>query len=33
MVTQAAASFFSELVVGKTFEEVLTLNEQIMIDN
>lgn len=33
MVTQAAASFFSELVVWKSFDEILTLTEQIMIDN
>ena len=33
MVTQAAASFFSELVIWKTFEEILMMTEQLMIDN
>ena len=33
MITQAAASFFSEMVVGKTFEQVLQMNEQTMKDN
>lgn len=33
MITQAAASFFSELVVGKTLDEVLQMNEQVMKDN
>ena len=33
MVTQAAASFFSELIIWKTFEEILTMTEQLMIDN
>jgi NifU-like protein involved in Fe-S cluster formation len=33
MVTQAAASFFSEMVLGKSFNEILLLNEQFMIDN
>ena len=33
MITQAAASFFSELVIGKTFEEVLQMNEQTMRDH
>jgi len=32
MVTQAAASFFSELIIGKTLDEVLQMNEQTMID-
>lgn len=32
MITQAAASFFSELVIGKTLEEVLQMNEQTMKD-
>ena len=30
MITQAAASFFSELVVGKTLDNVLHMNEQTM---
>lgn len=33
MITQAAASFFSELVVGKTLEEVLHMDEQTMKEN
>lgn len=33
MITQAAASFFSELVIGKTLDEVLHMNEQTMQDN
>ena len=33
MVTQAAASFFSELVVWKTCAEIVTLTEKIMIEN
>lgn len=33
MITQAAASFFSELVIGKTVDEVLQMNEQTMRDN
>lgn len=33
MVTQAAASFFSELVIWKTFSEILTWTEQLMIEN
>ncbi len=33
MVTQAAASFFSEIIVWKTFDEILSLNEQLMIDH
>lgn len=32
MITQAAASFFSELVIGKTVNEVLRMNEQTMRD-
>ena len=32
MITQAAASFFSELVLGKTVSQVLQLQEQLMID-
>lgn len=32
MITQAAASFFSELVIGKSLEDVLTMNEQTMIE-
>lgn len=30
MITQAAASFFSELIIGKTLDEVLQMNEQTM---
>lgn len=33
MITQAAASFFSELVIGKTLREVLEMNEKTMKDN
>lgn len=33
MVTQAAASFFSELIIWRTFEEILTLDEKLMIEN
>ncbi len=33
MVTQAAASFFSELVIWKTFEEILASTENLMIEN
>lgn len=33
MVTQAASSFFSELVIGKTLDEVLVMNEQLMKEN
>ena len=33
MITQAAASFFSELVIGKTLDELLQMNEQTMKDN
>lgn len=33
MITQAASSFFSELVVWYRVEEILQRNEQIMIDN
>ena len=33
MVTQAAASFFSELIIWKTFSEILTWTEQLMIEN
>ncbi len=33
MITQAAASFFSELIIGKTLEEVLHMNEHTMKDN
>lgn len=33
MITQAASSFFSELVVGHTFAEIFTRDEQLMIDN
>lgn len=32
MVTQASASFFSEIVVWKTFSEILAMNETFMID-
>lgn len=32
MITQAAASFFSELIVGKTVAQALQLQEQLMID-
>lgn len=33
MITQAAASFFSELVVGKMLDDVLAMNEQTMKDH
>ena len=33
MITQAAASFFSELVIGKTLHEILHMNEQTIKDN
>ena len=33
MVTQAAASFFSELIIWRTFEEILSLDESLMIEN
>ena len=33
MITQAAASFFSELVIWHTFEEILAWTEQLMIEN
>ncbi len=33
MVTQAASSFFSELVIWKTFAQILAWNETLMIDN
>jgi NifU-like protein involved in Fe-S cluster formation len=33
MITQAAASFFSELVVWHTFTEILSRNEALMIEN
>lgn len=33
MITQAAASFFSEFVIGKTLNEVLHMNEKTMKDN
>lgn len=32
MITQAAASFFSEFVMWKTLQELLAYNEQLMID-
>lgn len=32
MITQAAASFFSEIIVGKTVVQALQLQEQLMID-
>ncbi len=32
MITQAAASFFSELIIWKTVQQALQLNEQFMID-
>ncbi len=33
MITQAAASFFSELIRGKTLDEVLLMDEKTMKDN
>ena len=33
MITQAAASFFSEFVVGKTLDEILLMNESTMKEN
>ena len=33
MITQAAASFFSELVIGKPLDEVLLMDETVMKDN
>lgn len=33
MITQAAASFFSELVIGKTLTEALVMDEQLMKDH
>ncbi len=33
MITQAAASFFSELVIGRSLDEVLQMNETTMKEN